>query len=48
LKGSNQYLNLAALCVKNGWLDNVFNYFVEAGTGFAEESMQLLRKDGAV
>lgn len=26
-------------------VDNVFNYFVEAGTGFAEESLQLLEKD---
>ncbi|MGK0476946.1 MAG: hypothetical protein ACJAYV_002626 [Oleispira sp.] len=26
-------------------VDNVFNYFVEAGTGFAEESLNLLKHD---
>lgn len=26
-------------------IDNVFNYYVEAGTGFAEESLQLLEQD---
>ena len=26
-------------------IDNVFNYYVEAGTGFAEESMHLLEQD---
>jgi hypothetical protein len=26
-------------------VDNVFNYFVEAGTGFAEESLHLLEQD---
>jgi len=28
----------------DGGLDKVFNFFTEAGTGFAEESLQLLRK----
>jgi len=26
-------------------IDNVFNYYVEAGTGFAEESLHLLDQD---
>jgi hypothetical protein len=26
-------------------IDNVFNYYVEAGTGFAEESLHLLEQD---
>ena len=26
-------------------VDNVFNYYVEAGTGFAEESLQLIQQD---
>ena len=28
-------------------VDNVFNYYVEAGTGFAEESLHLLERDAA-
>jgi predicted Kef-type K+ transport protein len=29
-------------------IDNVFNYYVEAGTGFAEESLHLLEQDSQV
>ena len=29
-------------------VDNVFNYYVEAGTGFAEESLHLLERDAAI
>ncbi len=29
-------------------VDNVFNYYVEAGTGFAEESMQLLTQESSL
>jgi len=29
-------------------VDNVFNYFAEAGAGFAEESLELIQADGGV